>query len=204
MRLSARTLAAAAALAAACASPREAWRSVSAPEVLVEMLPRGAALEVDGRPLGQGSRTVEVPDGEHVYRLRIAAPGYDPAEVAQPGAKLAGARVGVALRPPGFGAARRLDYDDPASLVQAASALLRVGRPAPCVEYADRALQIAEVPQAHRLLGAAHAQLGHRDESVRHYSAYLTLVPDAPDARSVARAIEAARGDVTIPAARTR
>jgi len=183
----------------ACAAERESWRAVAPPEVLVEVLPHAARVDLDGQPLGAGSRTVPVPEATRLYKLRATAPGFEPAEVEQPGEKLAGSRLGMALRPEGFGSGRRLDLDDPTGLSHAAAQLERAGRPREAVEYAERALSLAEVPVAHRVLGAAYARLGDRRASIRHYTDYLGLAPDAPDAAAISRALEKERGDITIP-----
>jgi tetratricopeptide (TPR) repeat protein len=182
-----------------CAAERQSWRDLAPPEALVEVLPRAALVELDGRLLGAGSRTVPVPEPTRLYKIRATAPGFEPAEVEQPGEKLAGSRLGMALRPEGFGFGRRIDLDDPSSLTLAAAQLEREGRAPEAVEYAERALSMAELPLAHRVLGAAYARLGDRRASIRHYADYLGLAPDAPDAAAISRALEKARGDITIP-----
>jgi len=189
----------AAAALLACAAERGSWRELAPPEVLVEVLPRAARVELDGQPAGTGSRTLPVPEATRLYRIRASAPGFEAAEVELPGEKLAGSRLGMALRPEGFGSGRRLDLDDPSGLSQAAAQLERGGRAPEAVEYAERALSLAEVPLAHRVLGAAYARLGDRRASVRHYTDYLNLAPDAPDAAAISRALERSRGDITIP-----
>ncbi len=187
------------AAALACAG-RQSWTDVAPPEVLVDVLPRGALLEVDGRALGPGSRAVAVPDPGHLYRFRASSAGYEPAEAERPGARLAGTRLGLLLRPAGFGRARALDLDDPVALSQAAAATLRGGHAADAVDYARRALELRDVPLAHRVLGEAYARLGQRQTSIREYSAYLAAAPDAPDAPAIAAEVERARGDLTVPA----
>jgi tetratricopeptide (TPR) repeat protein len=186
-------------LLAACAAPKQSWREMQVPEVLVEVLPQRAVLEVDDRVLGPGSRPVAVPDAGHPYHLRATAPGFQAAETSAEGQKLVGTRVTLVLRPDGFGAARRLEAGDPASLAQAAVALLRAGRLDDAREYADRSLELAEIPLSHRVLGAVYEQRGDRRKAAQQYSIYLSLVPDAPDAKAIARAVERARGDLTIP-----
>ncbi len=187
-------------LASACAAPKQSWREMQLPEVFVELLPPAAVLEVDGRVLGPGSRPVQLPDARRRYRLRATAPGFQAAEMTAEGEKLVGTRVSLLLRPEGFGASRRLDAGDPASLAQAAVVLLRAGRLDDARNYADRSLELAEVPLAHRVLGAVYDKQGDRRKAAQEYSTYLSLVPDAPDAKAVAGAVERARGDLTIPA----
>ncbi len=169
------------------------------PEVFVEVLPRGAVLEVDGRLLGPGSRPVPVPEPGRRYHLRASAPGFLVAEMTAEGAQLLGTRVSLVLRPEGFGASRRLDAGDPPSLAQAAATLLRADRLDDAREYADRSLELAEVPLSHRVLGAVYEKRGDRRNAAQQYSIYLSLVPDAPDAKAIAEAVERDRGDLTIP-----
>ncbi|HEY6004926.1 MAG TPA: PEGA domain-containing protein, partial [Anaeromyxobacter sp.] len=62
------------------------------PEMLVEVLPRVARVSLDGRPVGEGSRTIPAPPaGEHV--LGVEADGYEAAGRALPEGDLAGIRV---------------------------------------------------------------------------------------------------------------
>jgi predicted Zn-dependent protease len=193
------TLAALAALA--CAGPPQRFEDVNAPEGLVEVLPRAAQVEVDGRPLGAGAAAVAVPDRRRGYRIAVRAPGFEPAEVTVPGEALAGARVGVALRPLGFGAARPLDLDDPASLSDAAALLLRSGRAPEAAEYAARAAELAPAaPTPRRLLADAHLRAGRREDALREYAAYLVHAPpDAPDRARVEERVAALRGDLVLP-----
>ena len=183
----------------ACAARKEAWRQ-AAPEAFVDVVPRAAELSVDGVPVGRGAHTVPVPDPAHVYVFRAVAPGFAPGQRAGEGARLAGARVGLVLRPEGFGDARRLDLDDGASLAAAASLLERTGRHAAALEYAERAVDMSpEVALGHRVLGDAAQALGQRKRAIQELSTYLQLAPDAPDRRAVERRVEELRGDLTIP-----
>jgi tetratricopeptide (TPR) repeat protein len=194
------TLAALAALASSCAAPRQPWRETRPPEAVVEVLPREAEVAVDGAPPRRGARTVPVPDPAHRYLFRGSAPGFAPAEVARSGAELAGARIGLVLRPDGFGSARPLDLDEPEGLAAAGAALLRAGRPAQAIEYAGRAAELApEEPLPRRVLGEAYRRTGERARAAQELSAYLRAAPDAPDRDEVARAVEALRGDVEVP-----
>lgn len=190
-----------AALASACAeAPRQPWRDQPPPEVLIEVLPRAAAVTVDGAPLGPGQRAVPVPAAEHRYRFAFRAAGFAPAEREETGEKLAGTRLAVVLRPDGFGTARRLEPDDAPGLGAAAALLERRGDHAAALEFAERAIALApDTAQAQRVAGDAAQALGRRDRAVQAYSAYLALAPGAPDRAAVAARIEALRGDLTVP-----
>lgn len=174
------------ALLAACAGGR-ARESLAPPELLVEVLPRLADVALDGAPVGRGTRAVPAP-APGVHRLTVVAEGYDPEERPLPEGPLAGARVAVALRPAGFGASRRLDYDEPEGLAQAAATLARAGRHRDAADYASRAAGLdPSLPLAQRALGDALAGLGRRDEARSAWGRYLRLAPDAPDAAAVER-----------------
>jgi tetratricopeptide (TPR) repeat protein len=194
-----RLAAAAAALAVSCAGAGAAARRPEpAAEVLVEVLPRDAALWVDGVSAGVGGRTVAVPDAGHVYVLRAAARGFAPAERAEEGAALAGARVGIALAPDALGAGA-VDFDDAEALARAAVALLRRGDARAAADYAARAAALAPgAPAAQRLLGDASRAAGARGRAADAYRAYLRLAPDAPDRDEVERAIEEMRAEVSV------
>jgi hypothetical protein len=189
------------ALGACVGGRRPAAGEIAPPELLVEVLPPGARVALDGRPLGAGSRAVPAPGrGPHV--LRVEADGYEPVERQLPEEDLAGARVGEALRPVGFRSERLLELDEPVGLAQAAAHLARSGeRPHDAVAYAERALALDPgTPLAHRALGDAHAALGDRRRAAASWAEYLRLAPEAPDAAAVAARIEEARGDVALPA----
>ncbi len=115
---------------------------------------------------------------------------------------VAGRTVFLVLRPQGFGSERRLEAGDPPGLAQAAARLLGAGRLDDAVDYARQSLAAGDNAPAHRVLGAAYARKGGFALSIRHYSDYLGLAPDAPDAAEVRRALETARGDIALPAPR--
>jgi len=189
------------ALLSACAGPaRTAWSEATPPEVFVEVLPRDAGIALDGVPLGAGPRTVPVPDAGRRYTLRATAAGFAPDERSSDGAHLAGARIALVLRPDGYGASRALDYDDAAGLAGAAAALVRGGRPAQAIDYAERAAALApEAPLPRRVLGDAAWALGRRQRAAAEYTAYLAAAPDAPDRPVVEARVDDLRRDLTIP-----
>lgn len=196
-------LALVAALAAGCAADEKAsFRSVAPPELYLEVLPRGALLELDGVGVGRGSRAVPAPPpGEHV--LVVSADGFEPLERPLPAGPLDGVRVGTALRPEGFGAARRLDLDEPADLAAAAVALGRAGRHRDAQDYAARAAALdARLPLAQRALGDALAALGRRGEARAAWGRYLMSAPDAPDRAEVERRMGEGRSTIDLPAGR--
>jgi tetratricopeptide (TPR) repeat protein len=189
-------------LAAACGGPRaERFEDVAGAEGLVQVLPSGAHLEVDGVPLGPGSRAVPVRDPTRVHRVRASAAGFQPHEVEVPAQELAGGRVGLALRPEGFGSARTLSYDEPSGLSAAAALLLRAGRSQDALEYAQRAAELApDAAPPRRVLGDAWLRLGRPERAIPEYSAYLAAAPpDAPDRREVEDRLSRLRGDIALP-----
>ncbi|HUK67069.1 MAG TPA: tetratricopeptide repeat protein [Anaeromyxobacteraceae bacterium] len=183
----------------ACAAHKQAWYA-PVPEVLVEVLPQRADLFVDGAPAGPAGHPVPLPDPAHVYVFRATLSGFLPLQVSLDGSSLSGARLGLVLRPEGYGQARRLDFDDAPGLAAAAALLERRGSHADALEYAERAAELSpELPQARRVLGDAAFALGKRRRAVAEYSAYLSLAPDAPDRALVEARVEKLRGDMTIP-----
>ena len=198
-------LALALALAAAgCAGPRGPAEPLAAPELLVQVLPRHAAVALDGAPLGAGDRAVPAPaPGPH--RLAVAAEGFEPVELALAGGPLDGARVGVALRPAGLGSARAVDYDEPSGLALAAAALARAGRHREALDYADRALALdGGLALAWRARGDAQAGLGRRAEARAAWGRYLELQPQAPDRGALEARIIDDRAGFDLPADRSR
>ena len=186
-------------LALAC-SPRTAgWSEVRPPEAYLETLPAGALLQVNGEVVGKTPLTFAVRDASAPYRLRAAAPGFETLEVTVDGERLANGRLDLVLRPDGFGSQRRLDLADPIGLTQAAAHLARARRPREALAFVEAALAVGETAVAHRVAGEAYQQLGDRNRAVQEFSVYLTMQPDAPDREVVEKAIEGARGDLTIP-----
>jgi len=182
----------------ACASGRTGWEEVRVPEVHLETLPTGAEVDVDGAPAGRSPLSFPVREPMRTYRIRARVAGFEPLEVAIEGDRLAGGRLDLVLRPAGFGSQRRLDLGEPAGLAQAAMALLRAGKPREALAFADASLAVGETPLAHKAAGEAHRKLGNQNRAVQHYSAYVDLVPDAPDRKQIEDAIAAVRGDVTV------
>jgi predicted Zn-dependent protease len=195
-----RSLAPLAAVALACSGARPRLDQVSPPECLVEVLPRSAELSVDGVAVGPGARTLPIRDPARVLRLRATAAGFEPAELEVTGEKVAGARVGLALKPDGFGAWRTLDLDEPAGLASAGALLLRGGRADEAIQYASRAAELDPgAPLPHRVLGDAWMRLGQHERAADSYAAYLAHArPDAPDRSEVERRLGALRGDLEL------
>lgn len=189
-------------LAAACAGERPSLRDVAPPELYLEVLPRHARLQLDGVDLGTGSRAVPAPPaGEHL--LAAGADGFEPLERPLPPGSLDGVRFGVALRPEGFGASRRLELDEPAGLAAAAAALGRSGRHRDALDYAARAAALdGRNALAQRALGDALAALGRRDEARAAWGRYLLLAPDAADAAEVEARMGAGRATFDVPGRR--
>jgi hypothetical protein len=184
------------AAALACAGARPRAREAAEPaEVLVEVLPRDAEVELDGRPVGRGGMTLPAPDASVPHVVRVSADGYVPDERALPRESLAGARIGAALRPDGLGGPP-LDYDDAAGLAVAAAFLVSTGASRDAADYAERAVTLEPaLPLAQRALGDAFGALGSPRRAAEAWSRYLQLAPDAPDAPDVARRLGQVRGE---------
>ncbi|HVP68555.1 MAG TPA: PEGA domain-containing protein [Anaeromyxobacteraceae bacterium] len=186
----------------ACAPKAPSWSEVRPPEAYVETLPPGALVQVNGEEVGRAPLTFPVRDPDATYRVRAHSSGFEVAEVEVPGAKAANGRLDIVLRPTGFGSQRRLDLGDAAGLAQAGALLAKAGHATEALAFAKASLAVAETALAHRVAGEAYRQLGDRSRAVQEFSVYITLQPDAPDRAAVEKAIEAARGDITIPGLR--
>ena len=169
-------------------------------EVLIEVLPRSARVELDGRPLGAGGGAVASPIAADEHVLRVSAEGYEPEERVLPAGSLDGARIAAALRPRGFSSAGAIDYDDAPALAAAAEWLAAAGEPRDAAEYAERAIAVdPAVAVAHRALGDARARAGEPAAAVAAWGEYLRRSPEAADAAAVERLMEGARRDARAP-----
>ena len=196
-------LAAAVSLAASCAStPPATWSTVRPPEAYVETLPPSAVISVDGLEVGKGSVSFPVPDDTRTYALRATAAGFEPLELAVPGARLAGTRIDLVLRPEGFGSQRKLVAGEPVGLLQAAVALLRAGRATDALAFAQASLAAGESPQGHKVAGDAWRKLGNREMAVKEWSLYLSLMPDSPDRKVIEHSIATTRRDIEMSPAK--
>lgn len=201
-RLALAVLAAAAGLVplAAFSGPaKESWDSVVKPEAKVEVMPRRARLEVDGKERGRGFATLDVTDPRRKFRVRATAEGFEPAEAVVEGGAIADQSFFLALRPLGFGSTRRLDPRDAPSMAQAAAALWRAGRVDDAAEYAEQSLRGGETALANRVLGDVWRRRGDRDRAVRHYASYLSLAQDPPEAAEIRAWVSQGKGDITVP-----
>jgi tetratricopeptide (TPR) repeat protein len=183
-----------------CRGPRARAAALRPPEVLVEVLPRSAQVELDGRSVRAGAGAIASPAAEDEHVLRVSAEGYEPEERVLPAGGLDGARIAAALRPRGFGAARAIDYDDAPALAAAAEWLAEAGDPRDAVEYAERAIAVDPgIATAYRALGDARRRAGDDAGAVAGWAEYLRRAPDAPDAAVVEQRMEAVRRDVRLP-----
>jgi predicted Zn-dependent protease len=190
-------------LAASCAPAKQAWSEAAParPEVFLDVLPRNAEVRVDGAAAGQGPVTLTLGDAR--ARVEVSAAGFEPRELDLDPKALAGARIGVVLRPSGFGAGRQLEIDEVAGLAAAGAWLLRSGRPVEAAWYAARAVEVGpNAPEPRRVLGLALAKQGNRARAAQELSAYLQLAPSAPDRAEIEVMVTRLRGDIAIPAPR--
>jgi hypothetical protein len=184
-------------LSVACASAQPVtWKQAAPPEVYVETLPPGALVTSNGVEIGKAPLSLPIPDEGGSYLIRATAPGFEPAEIQVPGAKLAGSRLDLVLRPEGFGSQRLLASGEPVGLVQAAYALLRADRPREALAFAQASLAAGDSPQAHKVAGEAYRRLGDRNRAIQEWSLYVTMAPDAPDRKAVEQAIASTRKDI--------
>jgi tetratricopeptide (TPR) repeat protein len=171
----------------ACAGAHAAGAG-RAPEVLVEVLPRGAEVELDGRSVGRGGGTVAAPVGA-AHVLRVTAPGFVAEERALP-ADLDGSRVGAALRPDGLAGDGAIDLEDAPALAAAAELLVAQRSARDARDYAERAATAdPALPVAQRVLGDALWSLGDRRRAVDAWRRAVRLASGGPEADAAARRI---------------
>lgn len=184
-----------------CATEKQAWSEVvpSRPEVLLEVLPPQAEVRQDGAVAGVGSVTLRLGAGSAT--VEVTAPGYEPRQLAVDPRTQAGARVGVALRPAGYGEGRPLAMEDGPGLAAASGWLLRAGKLDDALAYAERAVEVApSAPAPRRALGLALARAGKRRRAAQELSQYLQLAPGASDRGEIQGLVEKLRGDISVPA----
>lgn len=196
-------VAALAVLSTACATEQKAsWAEVQPPVVYVETLPVGAHVSVDGVSVGLGPLAFPVRDEARSYAIRVTSEGFEPLDLSVVGAKAAGARLDLVLRPAGFGSQRKLEAGEPAGLLQAALALLRANRPKDALAFAKASIAAGDSAQGHKVAGQAYRKLGDRGQAVKEYTMYLSMSPDAPDRKAIEEAITATSKDIDMAPAK--
>lgn len=196
-------LALAAAALASCAPAKQAWSEAAPPrpEVFLDVLPRDAEVRLDGVPVGQGPITLKLGDAR--ARVEVKAAGFDPWELALDPQTSGGARLGVVLRPTGFGVGRPLDIDEAAGLATASAWLLRSGKAVEAAWYAERAVEVSpNAPEPRKALGLALAKQGKKGRAAQELSSYLQFAPAAPDRQEIEVMVTRLRGDIAIPVRR--
>jgi tetratricopeptide (TPR) repeat protein len=199
---SAALLAALAVMAPAPAPPPPTAQSLEATRALetrADFLPRSALIEVDGQVRGRGYVKLELGDGRRTFKVRVSAEGYQTEELVVEAARVVDRQFVLALRPVGFD--RRIDTRDAASMALAASALWRAGRVDDAADYAEESLRTGNTALANRVLGDVWRKRGDRDQAVKYYAMYLSLMDDPPDAKEIrAWLMQDRPGDIVIPA----
>jgi tetratricopeptide (TPR) repeat protein len=170
--------------------------------VYVETLPIGALVAVNGTDVGLGPLAFPVRDEARSYAIRVTAAGFEPLDLTVVGSKVTGARLDLVLRPEGFGSQRKLEAGEPAGLLQAALALLRANRPKDALAFAKASIAAGDSPQGHKVAGQAYRKLGNRDQAVKEYTMYLSMMPDAPDRKAIEEAITATSKDIDMTPAK--
>jgi len=177
---------------------KQSWESVDTPDVRAEFLPRSAQIEVDGKVLGRGYVLLQVPDPKRALRVRVTAAGFEPEERVVEAGRIVNKQFFLALRPAGFD--QKLDARDPAGMARAASALWKAGRADDAADYAQASLGAGNTPLANRILGEVWRRRGDRDQAVRYFTMYLSLIENPPDGPEIkAWLMQDRPGDITIP-----
>ena len=178
---------------------RQSLEATRAPETRADFLPRSALVEVDGQVRGRGFAKLELGDGKRSFKVRVSAEGYQTEELVVDAARVVGRQFVLALRPVGFD--RKVDPRDAASMALAASALWRAGRVDDAADYAEESMRTGNTALANRVLGDVWRKRGDRDQAVKYYAMYLSLMDDPPDGPEIKAWLMKDRpGDIVIPA----
>lgn len=173
--------------------------SVRSKEATLEVMPRSALVEVDGKEQRRGLVTIDATDPKRIFRIRVSAEGFETREAEVLAGQAAARQVVVVLRPVGLDGP--VDAQDAPSLALAASALLGAGRATDAVDYAEQSLRTRNNGLANRVLGDVWRQRGDRDRATRHYTMYLSLEDNPRDGPEIrAWLLQPRPGDITIPA----
>jgi len=180
------------------APARQSLEATRAPETRADFLPRSALIEVDGQVRGHGFVKLELGDVTRTFKVRVSAEGYQTEELVVDPARVVDRQFFLALRPVGFD--KKVDPRDAASMALAASALWRAGRVDDAADYAEESLRAGNTALANRVLGDVWRKRGDRDQAVKYFTMYLSLMDDPPDGKEIrAWLMQDRPGDLVIP-----
>jgi hypothetical protein len=180
------------------APQKQSWESTNPVEAQADFLPQAALIEVDGQPRGSGFVKLEVTDLKRTYRFRVTAEGFEAEEAVVEAGRIASKQFYLALRPVGFEG--KLDSRDAGGMARAASLLWKAGRVDDAAAYAGHSLRVGNTPLANRVMGDVWRLRGKRDLAVKHFTMYLSLTDNPPDAAEIkAWLLQDRPGDITVP-----
>jgi tetratricopeptide (TPR) repeat protein len=193
------------ALLASCAGPKPTLDEVAPPEIVLQTIPVGATVNVDGVDTGTTPLRFRATARTAEHKISLAREGYLATDITVTGEQVVknnGKQVLVALRPNMWDPAKAkgINIDNASQLTRAGLDLSKAGRCAEAVAFLMQALDVdSRHPPAHKALGTCYAKLKKNTQALEEYKAYLLYAPDAPDAAKVRAIVDKAQGDIEYP-----
>ena len=189
----------------ACAEPKPTLDEMAPPEIVLQTIPVGATVTVDGAEAGTTPMRFRAASRTAEQKISFGKEGYLASEVTVTGeevVKNSGKQVLVALRPNMWdpAKAKSINVDNPAHLARAGHDLAKAGRCPEALAFLLFAIDLdPHHAPAHKTLGTCYAKLNKNAQALEEYKAYLLYAPDAPDAPKVRAIVDKAQGDIEFP-----
>lgn len=186
----------------ACAPNKVSIDQVAQPEIVVNSIPRGCTITVDGADRGATPLVFRAASREAVHQLELTKEGYLPSLTTVTGADVhgnSGQEIIVLLRPSTWDPKVKFAPEDPTHVMRAGQELARHERCPEAILFLQHAVQLEpRLANAHKTLGICYAKLKRNDKALDSYKAYLQHAPDAPDADKVRDIVSKAQGDIDL------
>lgn len=183
---------------AGCAADRQSLNDLGL-DIRLSSLPAGAQVQNNGRDIGVTPMSLHL-DSDGPVSLTFALAGYAPRTIVGTRDEIyrkSKGEIAIVLLPLGYNPGAPPTASDLEGLTRLAQELERRGEWERAAQIWEHILSFSpRYARAHRGMGSCMAKMGRDEEAIREYEQYLFLVPDAPDAARVQRAIDRYRGGI--------
>jgi tetratricopeptide (TPR) repeat protein len=172
-----------------CTTPKMAASEALGPELVLHSVPEGAAVTRAGQPAGKTPLILPV-KRDSKLEFELTYPNTFPGKVSLDAPALfraGGGEAWVPLKPDNMGQATGdLDASSAGDLTKAGLAMTKANRCPEAFQYFQRALALdPQLARVHRDQAKCYFKTKQHDRGVAELQQYLTMLPDAKDAKQV-------------------